>query len=42
MNDDDELEYGPCVCGHEIGEHDEEGVCEVADCPCQYYTEDDK
>lgn len=33
-SDDEELlEYGPCNCGHTMGQHDDEGACEECDCP---------
>ena len=41
MNSDDELEFGPCICGHEMSQHEEEGSCTIEDCQCQYFTEDD-
>lgn len=26
-----------CACGHERDEHDDQGECQVDDCPCFYF-----
>jgi hypothetical protein len=39
FNQNDELDFGLCKCGHALGDHDDDGVCDK--CECKEYNEED-
>lgn len=36
------IEARTCWCGHEVGEHDEDGVCQGAGCTCCHFEGEDE
>jgi len=41
MNDADEVDFGPCECGHSFGAHDDEDGYRCTLCDCEEYQERD-